>query len=314
MSDSSPVSIAVVGSLNIDYFTKVDLLPIPGATVSSESLELFRGGKGANQAIAAARQNAEVFFFGCVGKDEEGLGYRNSLIESGIDVTYLRTADGRTGSAFIHVDPSGENMIVTAAGANGELRSMDIQAGIGTLRQCQAVLAQFETTRDAVITAARIANDASIPVVLNPSPFDAEFPWHEIRTDFLIVNEGEAETLLQFSPLDEEPSAVRQRLHECRIQTLIVTRGGDDTLIFSREDDQIVAVETLPVLPVDTVGAGDAFAGCFVARIAGGDALEDAVRAANCAGALTTLGSGAQTPVPDRSAVDQHLEHLSATS
>ncbi len=102
---------------------------------------------------------------------------------------------------------------------------------------------------------------------------------------------------------------MRQRLHELRIENLIITRGGDDTLVY-RHCDEPFEVPTLPVLPIDTVGAGDAFAGCFTARIAAGDSLDSAIRAANCAGALTTLGPGAQAPLPDREMVIQHLEHL----
>ena len=314
MSDQNRPAIAVVGSLNIDYFAKVAELPSPGETVGSTDLTLHYGGKGANQSIACARQGAEVFLIGAVGGDEEGRKYLEVLAgESGLSLESVRTAEGRTGSAFITVDQRAENTIVTAAGANAQVTVTSIQENEAKIRSCAAVLAQLEVPIPSVVEAARIANDAGIPFLLNPSPVSDQFPWQEVRTDYLIVNEGEAEVILEFPPLEEEESVVRQRLHELRIETMVVTRGGDETLCYSRNADPL-AVETLPVLPVDTVGAGDAFAGCFAARIAGGEDVESALRAGNCAGALTTLGSGAQDPIPDREKVEQHLEHLRATT
>lgn len=330
MTDANQTAVAVIGSLNIDYFTRVRSLPSPGETVASESLELFRGGKGANQAIAAARQGVAVRFFGTVGEDEEGRAYRTALAEEGIDIDGIVTVPGKTGAAFITVDRAGENTIVTAPGANAQLTPERVRESASVIESCGALLAQFEVPLPSVVEAMRLANGAGIPTVLNPSPIpstpwrgegvagaveyvDFPFPWHEVQTDYLIVNEGEAEALLDFPPLDEEASTVSQRLHELRVEHLVVTRGGDETLVYRRSGSPF-DVETLPVLPIDTVGAGDAFAGCFTARIASGEPLEEAVRAANCAGALTTLGPGAQIPVPDRDMVDQHLEHLSASS
>ena len=310
MSSSSQSTISVIGSLNIDYFTRVETLPAPGETTTCLSFELFHGGKGANQAISASRQGAKVRFFGSIGNDAEGQDYREALVEEGIDLSCLQTADSRTGAAFITVDESGENMIVVSGGANEELTESDIRKNQSSLTSSDAVLANFEIPTPPLIGAARIANEANVPLIINPSPYDPIFPWQEIQTDYLIVNEGEAIEVLEFDPLQEEISVVRQRLTEIRVEHLIITRGGNDTIVYPRSDDPF-QVETLPVLPVDTVGAGDAFAGCFTCRIAEGESLENAIRAANCAGALTTLGSGAQDPIPDREKVEQHLEHLS---
>lgn len=310
MSNSTQKSVSVLGSLNIDYFTKVETLPVPGETVASLSLELFQGGKGANQAISAVRQGANVTLIGTVGDDAEGESYRRALQTEGIDISCLQTGSARTGCAFITVDEQGENMIVVSSGANAELTDAAIQEKKARLASADAVLANFEIPIPALIGAARIANAASVPLVINPSPYDPVFPWQEIQTDYLIVNEGEATEVMEFDPLQEDESLVRQRLTELRVEHLIITRGSDETIVY-RRGGEAVAVETLPVLPVDTVGAGDAFAGCFTCRIAEGDSLENAIRAANCAGALTTLGPGAQHPIPDREKVTQHLEHLS---
>tara|TARA_R110002096_G_scaffold45372_13_gene121918 strand:- start:6194 stop:7126 length:933 start_codon:yes stop_codon:yes gene_type:complete len=309
MSDENQISIAVVGSLNIDYITKVEFLPGPGETVTAEHVDLLRGGKGANQAIAAARQGCQVRFFGALGEDEEGVSYRSALTDEGIDSSGIISVPTRTGAAFITVDDNGENTIISAAGANGSLTAAHILESASKLESCAALLGQFEVPLPALVEAIRIANRADIPVVINPSPFSATFPWQEVETDYVIANENEAIDLLDFDPLSQSASEVRQRLHELRIENLIITRGGDDTLVY-RHSGEPFEVPTLPVLPVDTVGAGDAFAGCFTARIASGDSLDSAIRSANCAGALTTLGAGAQAPVPDREMVIQHLEHL----
>lgn len=309
MSESNTPKVAVVGSLNIDYFTRVENLPAPGETVSSDGMNLFRGGKGANQAMAVHRQDCGVFFIGSVGDDDSGTRYKKSLEEEGLDISGIETVPGSTGAAFITVDRKGENMIVTAAGANGSLKREGVKKFSSSIESCDALLMQFEVPVSAVVEAARIANKKNVPVIINASPFTPTFPWQEIRTDYLIVNQGEASELLEFDPLAEDVSVVRSRLHELRIEHLIITRGEDETLVYRRTEDPI-EVPTLPVLPIDTVGAGDAFAGCFAARIAAGEKLESALQAANCAGALTTLGAGAQAPIPDRTKVDRHLEHL----
>lgn len=301
--------IAVVGSLNLDYVTRVEALPQAGETVAAERLTLFRGGKGANQAVAAARQGCEVLLFGAVGTDEGGAAYRQTLAEEGIDVEGVRFVPGETGSAFITVAGSGENTIVVAAGANAELRRRDIAGAAEAFGRCDLVLGQFETPVAALVEAAHLARRNDALVVVNPSPFHPAFPWEEVRADYIVANEVEACELLGFeaAPSGDE---VRGRLHELRAGTLVVTRGGDETLVFTRESDEVLSIPVLSVLPVDTVGAGDAFVGCLSARLAQGEPLVTALRAANCAGALTTLGSGAQDPIPDREQVERHLQFL----
>lgn len=309
-SKTRPASrVVVVGSLNLDYFTRVETLPRPGETIAAERLTRFRGGKGANQAIAAARQGCRVSLLGAVGTDEGGGSYRRALEEEGICTDHLRTAPGETGSAFITVDRQGENMIVVAPGANAELRRIDISRSAPEIESCALLLGQFEVPPASLIEAARIANQSNALVVINPSPFLPLFPWEEIRTDVIVANAAEAEALLGFRPDPSADSAVRGRLQELRAHSLVVTRGGDETLAFI-QDGEGFAVPVLPVLPVDTVGAGDAFTGCLAARLAQGETLKNAIRAANCAGALTTLGAGAQNPIPNRDQVERHLPFL----
>ncbi len=306
---SKKKQVSVVGSMNIDYVSSVDALPAAGETVTAEDFDTFLGGKGANQAIAAHRQGSKVFLFASVGEDEPGKIYIESLSEEGLDTTYIHAAPSTTGAAFITVDSSGENTIVISGGANEFLSKEDISSGSEAISKSNALLIQFEVPQQAILEAASVANENNVPVIINPSPFNPTFPWLSVETDYLIVNEPEAAEILEFSADLFDSSPVRQRIHELRIEHLIITRGSNGTLVFPKTEDPF-EVDTLAVLPIDTVGAGDAFAGCFAAWIAAGADLQDAIRAANCAGALTTLGGGAQDPIPDRDKVEQHIEQI----
>ncbi len=301
--------VIVIGSLNLDHFARVEVLPRPGDTVSATRLTRFYGGKGANQAIAAARQGSAVVLLGAVGSDEAGEAYLRFLEEEGVSTRNIRIVDCPTGTAFITVDQSGENMIVVAAGANAELRRTDIIREAPRIKESDILVGQFEVPFSALLESICIANQSKVPVLINPSPFRPGFLWEEVRTDYLVVNENEAVALLGIAPVPSAAREVRDQLHALRIRHLIVTRGGEETLHFTQEGE-VFAIPVLPVLPVDTVGAGDAFAGCLAARLSQGEPIASALRAANCAGALTTLGSGAQGPMPDRDQVERHLRFL----
>ncbi len=220
-----------------------------------------------------------------------------------------RVSSQRTGTALISVDEQGENVIIVAAGANGALRPAAIIDQQAAIRGAGAVLLQFETPMATTVAAIFRANRAGVPVVLNPSPFQPGFPWGRCRVDTLIVNAGEAKAIFGVSfghncRLEE----VRRALDKRKIAKLIVTQGAKPTLCF--REDECVEVPTLPVRPVDTVGAGDAFAGTFTAKQAEGLDFISAVRLANCAGALTTLKSGAQEAIPTRAATERAVRSL----
>jgi len=312
MTAANRPRVAVVGSLAIDHFALVEALPLPGETVSARRFERCHGGNGANQAVAAARQGAETFLIGALGRDDDGRRYRKRLQEEGIDPGHLSSSREPTASTLVTIDPSGSATAVVSRGANNTLDPEAVRAKADLLRSCDLVLVQFEIPYDAVLEAGRIANVSSIPLVINASPPDPEFPWQELRTHCLVVNEAEAALLLGCPPQSESPAYVRQAIHEMRVEHLVVTRGDASTLVYSRTGD-CFEVETLPAIPVDPYGAGDAFAGCLAARLAANESIEQAVRAANCAGALATLGVGTQESIPDRAAVEQHLGHLSST-
>ncbi len=309
MSDHEP-SIAVVGSLNVDYVARVGRLPMPGETVAASDFEIVYGGKGANQAIAAARQDCVVRMIGSVGDDGIGKAYLKYLRGEGVTTDGIRQIKNTsTGSAFISVDGTGENTIVVTSGANGLTSPDQVRARDPYISEADALLVQFEVPLAAVVEALRIANRAGVLTVMNPSPMRSTFPWATVEVDYLIVNETEADEVIEDLAVElESADEIREYLKGMKVNGLVVTRGSDPTLVIG--PDEAFEAPTLPVVPVDTVGAGDAFAGCFAARMASGESLREAVLAANCAGALTTLRTGAQKPIPDRERVDQHRDQL----
>jgi len=304
----------VVGSLNIDLIARVHRLPGPGETVAAHTLLRRFGGKGANQAVAAARQGAAVTMIGCVGDDADGAAYRKHLaVQEKINVQIIkRIASEPTGTALIAVDDQGQNNIVVAAGANAKLTTSVVRTSAGVIRRAQVLLLQLEIPLPAVLAAMRIANAASVPVVFNPSPLRHDFLWGRIALHTVIVNELEARQIFggPVGDIKKNLGEWRRLLVERRITQLLVTRGAQSTLCLTSE--RHFTIPTLKVKPVDTVGAGDAFAGTFAARLAEGYRLEEAIARANCAGALTTLKPGAHDSMPTRAITERKalLRHV----
>ncbi len=308
---SSRPSVLVVGSLNIDYIASVDRLPAPGETVPASGLIQRFGGKGANQAVAAARQGAAVTMIGCVGDDHNGRAYRRRLRAEKINVRALSTTSrALTGTALIAVDRSAENIIIVAPGANGELEPASIRRQSGLICRSAFVLLQFEIPMSAVVATIEHASKVGASVVLNPSPFRQGFPWGKYGLDTLITNQLEAEAIFGM-PVDSVRrnfAGWSRALRGKKIERLVITRGGTPTLCLDHKG--CLEIPGLKVKPVDTVGAGDAFAGTFAARRAEGEDVPTAIQYANCAGALATLKPGAQESIPTRSATDKAFRRL----
>jgi len=291
--ERKPPKIIVVGSLNVDHTLRVSRIPAPGETLTSSSMLTCFGGKGANQAVAAARAGGAVAMIGCVGLDDFGTRYIEHMKAEGIDTSGILRAETPTGSAFIAVDDRGENSIIVNPGANHAITPQDVEKHAHLIREADVLLLQLECPLAVVRRAAEIAREAGLRVILNPSPLSADYLAKPFDVDVLIVNEGEA---AQVTP--------NRDLREAKCRQLIITRGADSTLRIS--EDGVVEIMPPTVAPVDTVGAGDSFAGAFaVASAEGGD---DAIRFANAAGALATLKAGAQPAIPTREEV---LEFLS---
>lgn len=315
MTGSAPAPvIAVVGSLNLDTLLSVPCLPEAGNTVSATGWETRYGGKGANQALAACRQGGIVSLIGCVGDDDYGQAYLNHLAGEGLNVTgVLRRAGASTGSAYILVDPAGENCIISLPGANALLGAEDVLAQTAAIDSADIVLCQLETTPDATIAALQHASGQRRTTILNPSPLRADFPWGQIAVDFLVVNEREAAALLgYFVESTAEAPRVRATMGDLGASTLIITRGAQPTFAFDAH--QALKVPPPAVEVADTIGAGDAFAGAFAVHWAQTRNLLAALRKANIAGALATTRRGAQEAIPTRDQVDAFTARPAATA
>jgi len=273
--------VCVVGSANLDLVATTDRLPRPGETVLGAEFRQHPGGKGLNQAVAAARSGATVAFVGAIGADDAGTTLRAVLDAESIDATGVTVIeDVPTGRALITVDRDGENVIVVAPGANGALANAHVPAA-------RVVLAQLEIPAAAVLAALRGARNAGATTILNPAPA----PGGELDAallevvDVLVPNEHEVELLGGVT-----------RLLDAGVRTVIVTRGADGAEV--RSAAQQWTQSSLEVDVVDTTGAGDAFCGSLAARLAAGDDLRMAVEWAVAAGALAATVAGAVPSLP----------------
>ncbi len=290
-------TVLVVGSLNIDHTFRVPHIPAAGETLTATGAFTSFGGKGANQAIAAVRAGAGAEMIGCVGDDDSGNAYRDHLIAEGIDTTnIIATPDTATGSAFITVDDTGENSIVVHPGANHALTPEMIDAATPAFSAADVLLLQLECPLLTVKHAADLACDLGAMVILNPSPWDDALRDAGIPVDIYILNESEARSLTGHDPdsFDGDPA-------DYGCNTIIITRGARSTLAISSGGTIEIAPPT--VTPVDTVGAGDTFAGAFAVALAEGRPLREAVEFANHAAALATTQPGAQAAIPTRAQI-----------
>jgi ribokinase len=283
--------VVVLGSANMDLTLRVAALPAPGETVLGEEPSSSPGGKGANQAVAAARAGVRVAFVGCVGGDPEGAAIAADLAGAGVSTTYLQTsAQHRTGLAVVLVGPSGENQIAVSPGANHQVRLDDAQALLGN---AGVLLVQLEVPLDVVRHAIKVASDGGTRVLLNLSPathVDAD----TLRMiDVLIVNRSEAAFLLDLPSADGMPLGdIASRLRRLGPAAVVLTAGAAGAVCAAEEG--VVRIEPLPVTAVDTTGAGDAFAGALAAELSRGAGLAAAATIANAAGAAAVQRHGAR--------------------
>jgi len=297
--------ITVVGSLNVDWIASVTRFPKAGETVLSSHLTQRFGGKGANQAIAATRQGVQVCMIGALGNDASGQAYRKHLQDEGIDDSGIITLNkALTGAAMIAVDERAENTIIVGAGANGQLKAAHIRQHQETFARSKAVLLQWESPMPVVLETLRIAAHCRVPVVMNPSPLHDDFAWGKFPVHTLIVNEGEARAIFGKRACNK-PESLKVMLGKFALNRLIITRGANSTLGIMSE--AVIEMPAFPVTAMDTVGAGDAFAGAYAACLAMRVDFTASVRYANAAGALATLKVGAQEAIPNSARVNRLL-------
>ena len=293
--------ICVAGSANLDLVVRVDHLPRPGETVLGAGLQRVCGGKGANQAVAAARLGAQLAFIGRVGDDGEGQMLRTALRDAEVDLTHLSTDTVHTGIAHIAVDPQGENLIVVSPGANARVDERDVHAARGVLAACAATMLQLEIPVAAVTRAARLAGGL---IVLNPAPAQRLDPDLLALVDVLVPNRTELATLAGVAEphtVDEVVVAARA-LH---LERMVVTLGQDGVVVL--DGGRVDHLPAYEVTAVDATAAGDAFCAGLTVRLVEGATLLEAARFANATAAITVTRRGAQPSLPTRVEVDALL-------
>ena len=276
----------VVGSANIDQVFRVVTIPVPGETVMSTGVSSARGGKGQNQAVAAARAGASTTFIAAVGGDEFGRRTLVGLTEDGVDVSLVRTVEAPTGTALITVDTGGENTIIVDAGANAELTGLS-GGDEAAIRAAAVLVMQLEIPLHTVAAAARIAQDGGTTVILNAAPIK-DLPVNLLAdVDILVINEHEAAYLAGA----EQVSALAR--------TVIVTLGSAGAVLYERSSAEI-RVPAPRVKAVDATGAGDTFCGALAASLAAGSDVQCSLRFAVAAASVSVQHEGAVPSIPHR--------------
>lgn len=304
--------ILVVGSLNADLVVRAPRFPQPGETISGGDLQIIPGGKGANQAVAAARQGTSVSMLGRVGNDSFGPELINNLKQNHVDTSQVQIdSQSATGTAIIVVDPNGQNSIVLSPGGNGQVGDADV-ANV-SFSDYKLLLLQLEIPIEAVTSAARRAKESGLRVLLNPAPARA-LPAELISLpDFILPNETELSQLAN-QPVQDIASAEKaaRTLLERGAQNVIVTLGANGALMVSRK--QVTHVNAYQVEVVDTTAAGDAFIGGFASALLQNKSLEEAVRYGCACGALATTKFGAQPSLPIKAEVEKFLNQSTSTN
>ena len=299
-------NIIVVGSLNADLVVRVPRFPQPGETISGEDLSIIPGGKGANQAVAAARQGTSVSMLGRVGNDSFGPELVNNLKQNHVDTSHVQIdKTSSTGTATIIVDSNGQNVIVLSPGGNGKVVPADMNEV--AFSDYQILLLQLEIPLETVLSAARRAKESGLRILLNPAPARSLPDELISMTDFILPNEGELSLLTGQAVNDISSAEKAAKVLLARgAQNVIVTLGAKGALIVSME--QVTHVNTYQVDVVDTTAAGDAFIGGFASALLQNKSLEEAVHYSCACGALAATKFGAQPSLPTQEEVEKFLD------
>ena len=300
--------IVVVGSLNMDLVVRTPRMPELGETLHGDGFMQNAGGKGANQAIAAARQGAQVTMLGAVGKDGFGQQLLQGLANDNVNIAHIKQVDTPTGIASILVNAEGENCIVLAAGANNQLLPQDIQAASSVFEQAQLLLCQCETPFNTIQNAIQLAAKNGVKVIFNPAPApDYAIPASLLaQVDFLIVNQTEAAAIAKIDPQHYSDAHhfaafASKQLLKLGAQCVLLTMGKLGVQVTTVDKLGQITSQHLPAISVDvidTTAAGDTFAGAFAAALTQQQNLLEAVQTAQYCAALTVTKRGAQASIP----------------
>ncbi|AFM41695.1 ribokinase [Desulfosporosinus acidiphilus SJ4] len=301
-------SIAVIGSLNMDIVNRVEKAPLPGQTIKALETSYVPGGKGANQAVAAARAGARVEMFGAVGADTYGEILLENLRSSRVGTeSVLLKQDVGTGLAFITVDELGENSIIISPGANGKVETQDVQVEERQLLEPDIIILQNEIPYSTVAYALEYFGAKGKYIIYNPAPAFAPPENAFSRVGLLILNETEAAVLsgAETGTIEEVHSAAKILVDKgCR--EVIVTLGAKGLFYLNREGTTVY-LPAFKVAVTDTTAAGDTFVGAYATAMVEGKPVQEALRFASAASALTVTRKGAQTSIPERLEIDAFL-------
>ena len=305
----SKAKITVVGSSNTDMIIKMDKIPVPGETVLGGEFSIAAGGKGANQAVGAARAGGKVTLVACVGNDMFGRQAVDGFAADKINIDYLFTnKKTASGVALIFVDKKGENSIAVASGANYKLTPKHIARAKKAIKNAQILVMQLETQLDTVSAAAKLARKHGVKVILNPAP--AQPLGDDLLGNISILTPNETETeLLTGIKVHDKASAgqASEILLEKGMEAVLITLGARGVFMATREIRK--TVPAFKVKAVDSTAAGDIFNGALAVALSEGNSLEDAVRFANAAGALSVTRLGAQPSAPRRKEIENFIKN-----
>lgn len=297
--------IAVIGSINMDLVIRCKKLAGPGQTVLAESSTEVCGGKGANQAVAAARAGGDVTMIGRVGDDAFADRLLANLGAADVDTEHvLRTSDCASGVAVVAVDDAGENSIMVVPGSNGRVRVSDVENARAIIESSAIVLLQLEIPQETVLASVAIARAAGVRVVLDPAPAPPEWNSPLFGVDLICPNESEAAAYVGHDVQStQQAEAAAMKFHAQGATNVAITMGEYGTMLCN--DGDVRVVPPFSITPVDSTAAGDAFAGALAVHWAKHDNLEDAVRFGNAAGALAASRLGAQPSMASQDEIEK---------
>jgi ribokinase len=309
--------IVVIGSINMDLVCRVERMPLPGQTILGTDFVTIPGGKGANQAVAAAKLSSpgtEVYIVGRVGNDDFGQRLLNGLAGHGVKTDFVTITEGAaSGVAMITVDRKGENSIIVAPGANAMLTPRDVDAAEAVIRRASAVVLQLEIPQETVQHAIAMCQRLGIYSILDPAPAPAKLPRAMLGVDLFSPNQREAEMLTGASQAlarrrrkAPDPKQMGTDILARGPQNVVLKLGARGAMLLSR-DGTIRAIKAHKVKPIDSTAAGDAFTAALAVGRAEGIELSDSVKFANAAGAVACQSFGAQPALPSRQQVDALL-------
>ncbi len=306
--------LTVIGSSNTDFVMQLPKLPGVGETVTDGRFVQTFGGKGANQAVAAARAGGDVVFVTCLGNDTFAPMMENTFAAEGIDTTFVRRDEAQaSGSALVMFDEAGRNYLAVAPGSNYALTAAHVRDAAGVIRGSAAVVLQNEISPEANAAAIAAATEGRVPVLLNYAPIrDAPIALSD-QIAVLTVNESEASALADARPVDSDTAAdIASALQASGPETVIITLGEMGVVI--RQQDRCERLNAHNVEAVDTTAAGDTFCGVLAVALGEGRSMSDACRLANAAAALTVSRLGAQPSIPPRSEINTFLNRKAGST